>query len=227
VDVILIGGLWLDASIWTPVVEELELRGWRGLPVALPGQGDGNASATLDDQLAAVLTQVEAADTPYLVGHSAAASLAWLAVDAQPDAVSGVAFLGGFPNPDGERYADLFEHVDGRMEFPGWAEFEGPDSADLDEAARDSIARDMVAVPEGVSRATVRLHDERRYSVPITVICPEFSPEEAQEAIDEGDAPELAAAAHVRLIDLASGHWPMVTQPAALAEAIIDAASAE
>ena len=225
-DVVLIGGLWLDASIWTPVLEELESRGWRARPVALPGQGDGNTSATLDDQLAAVLAQVDAADTPFVVGHSAAASLAWMAVDARPDAVSGVAFVGGFPTPDGEPYANLFEPVNGQMEFPGWAAFEGPDSADLDEATRDSIARGMVAVPEGVSRALVRLRDERRYRVPITVICPEFSPEEAQEEIDGGDAPELAAAADVRLIDLDSGHWPMVTQPAALAEAIIAAASA-
>lgn len=224
-DVILIGGLWLDASIWTSVVKELEWRGWPALPVALPGQGDGDASATLDDQLEAVLAAVDAADAPFLVGHSAAASLAWLAVDARPGVVSGVAFLGGFPNPDGERYADLFEPVDGRMEFPGWAAFEGPDSADLDETTRDTIARGMVAVPAAVSQAPVNLHDERRYSVPITVICPEFSPEEAQAAIDGGEAPELAAAADVRLIDLASGHWPMVTQPAALAEAIIAAAS--
>lgn len=75
-DVVLIGGLWLDASVWTPVVEELGTREWRALPVALPGQGDGNTSATLDDQLRAVLEQVDAADNPLVVGHSAAASLA-------------------------------------------------------------------------------------------------------------------------------------------------------
>lgn len=148
-----------------------------------------------------------------------------MAIDARPDAVSGVAFVGGFPQSDGEPYADFYEPVNGQMEFPGWAAFEGPDSADLDEPTRDSIASGMVPVPEGVSRAPVRLRDERRYRVPVTVICPEFSPEDAQEEIDGGNAPELAAVVNVRIIDLDSGHWPMVTQPAALAEAIIAAAS--
>ena len=48
--------------------------------IALPGQGDGNAAATLDDQVAAVLASVDACTGPPLVvGHSAAASLAWVA----------------------------------------------------------------------------------------------------------------------------------------------------
>jgi hypothetical protein len=54
------------------------------VPVTLPGQGDGNASATPADQLAAVVAAVDAAaGTPMVVGHSAACSLAWLAADAR------------------------------------------------------------------------------------------------------------------------------------------------
>ena len=47
-DIVLIGGLWLDgSSAWEKVIAELEVLGHRGVPVVLPGQGDGNASATL------------------------------------------------------------------------------------------------------------------------------------------------------------------------------------
>lgn len=43
------------------------------LPITLPGQGGGSASATLDDQVAAVLAAVDAAPgKSMIVGHSAA-----------------------------------------------------------------------------------------------------------------------------------------------------------
>ena len=47
VDILLIGGLWLDPSAWDEVAAALEELGHRPLPVALPGQGDGQTSATL------------------------------------------------------------------------------------------------------------------------------------------------------------------------------------
>ena len=84
-DILLIAGLWLDGSVWDNVAAQLEARGHRAVPVTLPGQGDGNTSATLADQSAAVVAAVDAAaGRPMVVGHSAACSLAWLAADARP-----------------------------------------------------------------------------------------------------------------------------------------------
>ena len=40
-DIVLIAGLWLDGSAWDDVVPELEQLGHRGIPLTLPGQGDG------------------------------------------------------------------------------------------------------------------------------------------------------------------------------------------
>src|SRR5262245_44517791 len=132
-DILLIAGLWLDGSAWDQVVPALEAQGHRAEALTLPGQGDGATSATLDDQMAAVLAAVDAADRPMVVGHSAASTLAWLAADARPETVAKVAMIGGFPNADGTPYADFFEATDGVMPFPGWGPFEGPDAADLDE----------------------------------------------------------------------------------------------
>jgi pimeloyl-ACP methyl ester carboxylesterase len=225
-DILLIGGLWLDGSAWDDVVPELESLGHRPVPITLPGQGDGSTSATLDDQVAAVLAAVDAASgRPLVVGHSAACTLAWLAADARPERVAGVVLVGGFTWDDGKLYADLFEITDGVMPFPGWGPFEGPDSADLSEAARNAMASAAVPVPEGVARGVVRLADERRFDVPVTVVCPEFTPAQAQEWIDAGDVPELARAKHVDLVDLDSGHWPMFTRPAELARLLADAAA--
>jgi pimeloyl-ACP methyl ester carboxylesterase len=224
-EILLIAGLWLDGSVWNDVAAELERLGHHPVPLTLPGQGDGSASATLDDQVAAVLAAVDAAPgTPMVVGHSAACTLAWLAADARPEKVAKVVLIGGFPSADGEHYADFFEVTDGVMPFPGWEPFEGADSADLDEEARRAFESAAIAVPEGVVKGVVRLNDERRFDVPVVLVCPEFSPEQAREWIDAGELPELTKAKKLDLVDIDSGHWPMITRPAELARLLAAAA---
>jgi hypothetical protein len=63
----------------------------------------------------------------------------------------------------------------------------------------------------------MRLADERRYDVPVAVICPEFTPAQARKWIDEGSVPELASCRNVSFLDIDSGHWPMISAPADLA----------
>ena len=220
-DILLIAGLWLDGSAWDGVAAELRSHGHRPVPVTLPV----HVSATLDDQVAAVLAAVdEASAKPVVVGHSAAATLAWLAADARPGKIAKVVFIGGFPAADGRPYADFFELRDGVMPFPGWEPFEGPDSADLDEEARRAFAAAAIPAPGGVATGIVRLTDERRFDVPVAVVCPEFTPAQAKEWIDAGDLPELARVKHVDLVDLDSGHWPTHTKPTELARLLAAAA---
>ncbi|KAA0940433.1 alpha/beta fold hydrolase [Streptomyces apricus] len=224
-DILLIGGLWLNASVWDRVASALEPLGHRAVPLTLPGQGDGSVSATLDDQLATVLAAVDAASgKPMVVGHSAACTLAWLAADRRPERLAKVALIGGVPTVDGQPYADFFAVRDGVVPFPGWGPFEGPDAADLDDAARREVAAAAVPVPEGVAKATVRLTDERRFGVPTVLVCPEFTPAQAREWIDAGDVPELAQAKHVDFADIDSGHWPMISRPVELARILAEAA---
>lgn len=222
-DIVLIGGLWLQSAEWDAVVAELDRLGHRAVAVALPGQDFGNSTATLDDQVAAVLAAVDGcAAPPLVVGHSAAASLAWLAADARP--VAGVALIGGFPVADGEAYADFLPIVDGVMPFPGWEQFEGPDAADLDPATRQALAARMVPVPEAVARGVVRLTNAAGYDVPVTLVCPEFSPDDARDWLKAGELPELAKLTRLDLVDLDSGHWPQVTRPVELAGLLAAAA---
>lgn len=224
-NVVLAAGLWLDGTAWDQVVPELEALGHRAVPVLLPGQGDGNDAATLADQVAAVVAAVDRAAPAVVVGHSAACTLAWMAADARVESVARVVMIGGFPAADGATYADFFDLVDGAMPFPGWEAFEGPDSADLDDELRARMAAAAVPVPAGVSHATVRLTDARRYAVPVTVVCPEFGPDDARAWVASGDVPELAAARHVDYVDIDSGHWPMFTAPRELARIIAASAT--
>lgn len=210
-DILLIGGLWLDESAWNDVVAELGALGHRAVTIG--------PAATLDDQVANVVAAVAAADgKPLVVGHSAACTVAWLAADRRPENVAKVALIGGFPSSDGKLFADFFEIKDEVMPFPGWEPFEEDGSAaDLDEAARRAFEANAVPVPEAVAHAVVRLHDDRRYGVPVAVVCPEFSVAQAQKWLDDGLVPELAKAKHVEFVDIDSAHWPMLTRPAELA----------
>lgn len=225
-DIILIAGLWLDGSTaWTSVTKELEQRGHRGVPITLPGQGDGSTTATLDDQVAAVVAAIDAADGKVLVvGHSAACTLAWLAADARPEKVARAALIGGFPSDVGDPYAAFFDIEVGVMPFPGWEPFEGPDTIDLDADTRQRIADAAIPVPEAVALGIVHPTDDRRYDVPVVMICPEFSQAEAKEWVAAGDLPELAKAKHLDYVDIDSGHWPMFTKPAELADILAAAA---
>ena len=224
-DIVLIAGLWLDGSAWDDVLPELEALGHRGIPVTLPGQGDGTTSATYDDQAAAVLAAVDAAEgQPFVVGHSAACTLAWVAADQRPDGVTGVALIGGFPTTEGGAYADFFEPTGDGVPFPGWEPFAGPDSDDMSPELKAEVAAGSHPVPVGVTKGIVHWTSQARHDVPLTLICPEFSPADAQEWIDGGDVPELADATRLELVDIESGHWPMFTQPKALAALIDEAA---
>jgi pimeloyl-ACP methyl ester carboxylesterase len=226
-DILLIAGLWLDGSAWDEVVPVLRALGHRPAPIWLPGQGAQPTTATLDDQLAAVVAAIDVAGGKVMVaGHSAACTLAWMAADARPDKVARVAMIGGFSAGDGETYADFFELTDGVMPFPGWEPFEGPDSADLDAELRHRIADAAIGVPGTVTKGIVGLRDERRLAVPVTLICPEFSPAQAKEWITGGQLPELGKAQHIDYVDIDSGHWPMFTRPAELARLLSEAASA-
>jgi pimeloyl-ACP methyl ester carboxylesterase len=226
-DFILIAGLWLDGSAWDAVVQHLQALGHQAVPLWLPGQGAPPATATLADQHAAVLTAVDAAGgSVVVVGHSAAGTLAWMAADARPDKVARVVMIGGFSSSDGAAYADMFDLADGVMPFPGWEPFDGPDSVDLDEQLRRRIAAAAIPVPEAVATGVVHLRDERRFDVPVTLICPEFSAAEARQWLEEGQVPELSKARHIDYVDIESGHWPMFTRPAELARLLAKAAHA-
>jgi len=91
-DIILVPGLWLDASSWDDVVPALESAGYNPVPVTLPGVGepaDRSSTIGIDEWVAAVVERIDDASGPVvLVGHSGGGNVVWGAADARPDQVA-------------------------------------------------------------------------------------------------------------------------------------------
>lgn len=229
--IILVPGLWLDGSSWRDVVPTLGEAGHRTHALTLPGMDAVSADrsrVTLRDHVDAVVAAIDAvepADGPVvLVGHSAGSGVAHAALDARPDRVARAIYVGGFPTGDGEAIADGFPAENGDVPLPDWSAFEDEDLADLDDAARATFRERAVPSPEHVTRDPQQLSDERRYDVPVTVVCPEFSSDMLRGWVEQGLGPvrELSRVRDVGYVDLPAGHWPQFTRPVDLARTIIE-----
>ncbi len=227
-DIVLVPGLWLNASTWDQVTPTLEAAGHRTHALTLPGMESKDADRTgitLDDHVAAVVAAIDAADAPVLlVGHSAGCGIAHLALDARVERVAHVVHVGGFPPSDGEALLGGLEAVDGEVAMPDWVEMgEDANVIGFSEAELADFYAAAIPVPEGVTSGVVRLEDARRYAVPVTMVCPEYTADDLREWVAAGHVPELAAISDATFVDVPTGHWPQLTRPEDLAKAILGA----
>ena len=226
-DIILIPGLWLDASSWDLVAPQLEKAGHDVSALTLPGMDSKEAdrsAITRQDYVDAVVAAIDQARHPVvLVGHSMGADWAHAGVDARPDRVARAIYIGGFPSGDGD--SGSFPAHNGEIALLEWSDFDEADLRDLDEAALADFRERAIPSPERSVSDPQRLSDERRYEVPVTMICPEFSVEmlKGWMAQDMEPVRELARIRDVTYVDLPTGHWPQFTKPDELAQVILDA----
>jgi pimeloyl-ACP methyl ester carboxylesterase len=228
--IVLIPGLWLDGSSWEKVAMVLERAGHRTHALTLPGMDTSSADRseiTLRDHVDAVVEVIDAVDPAdgkvVLVGHSAGGAIAHAAVDARPDRVARVVYVGGFPTGDGDAVASGYPAEHGEVPLPDWADFEDEELVDLDDEARAEFRERAVPSPVHVTRDPQQLSDERRYDVPVTVIATEFSTAMLREWIKKDLAPvrEFTRIHHVEHVDLPTGHWPQITRPDELGRVIL------
>jgi len=228
-DIILIPGFWLDASSWSDIAPTLEKAGHRAHPLTLPGMESREADRSnigLRDHIDAVIAAVDAIEAPVvLVGHSGGGAVAQAAADARPDQIARVVYVDSAPLGAGGVINDELPVVDGEIPLPDWNVFEDEDLVDLDDDLREAFRARAIPTPKAVAFDKQVLSDDRRYDVPITLICCEFASAQVKAWIEQ-DVPfvkELATVKDVAYIDLPTGHWPQFTKPAELAEAILTA----
>lgn len=231
--IVLIPGLWLDGSSWDRVIPVLRRAGHTAHPLTLPGleSRDADRSAvTLQDNVDAVVAAIDAVPEEdgkvLVVGHSLGSALAYAAADARPDRVARTVYVGGFPATDGEPLG-AFDAENGEIPLPGWDELGEDDLRDLDDAARADFRARAIPSPERFATDPIRLTSERRYDVPVTVICPEFTAADLREWIDAGEpaVQEFTKLRDVEYVDLPTGHWPQFSRPDDLGRAINEAAA--
>jgi pimeloyl-ACP methyl ester carboxylesterase len=198
-------------------------------PLTLPGLESPDADRSgiaLRDHVDAVIAVVDSLPPGVvLVGHSGGGAIAHAVVDARPDAVARVVYVDSGPLGDGGVINDELPVVDGEIPLPDWGVFEDEDLIDLTDELRERFRAIAIPEPARVASDAQVLSDPRRYDVPVTVICCEFSSELLQSWLDGGSpyVAELAAVTDRTLVDLPTGHWPQLTRPGELAELILAA----
>lgn len=222
-DIILIPGLWLDASSWEDVIPALEGAGHRVHPLTLPGL-DAPASESADigiaDWVDAAVAAVDALPGEVVVvGHSGGGNVAWGVADARPERVSRVVLVDTVPPPPGNGISE-FEIVDGVVPFPGWDYFPDEDVHDLDEATRARTAPLTHSVPARVPTDGITLSNAGRFRVPVTLLMGGLDQADFEGMIDQWGpyAEEYRAIADAEVVRIGSAHWPQFSVPQRLGE---------
>lgn len=229
-DIILVPGLWLDASSWEDVIPALESAGHTTHPLTLPGVGASASDSSdigIQDWVDAVVTEIDAAGGPVvLVGHSGGGNVVWAAAEARADSVRRVVFVDTVPPPGGHGISE-FEIVDGVVPFPGWDSFDAPDVEDLAPGVREKWAARARSVPARVPTDPLVLEGTHRHRVPVTLLMGGMDDAEFRAAVSEWGhfGEEFEAIDHSEVVRLGTGHWPQFSQPDRLASAILEAVS--
>ncbi|TFV84438.1 alpha/beta hydrolase [Microbacterium sp. dk485] len=219
-DVILVPGLWLDASSWADVSELLAAAGHRPSALTLQGLHSRTANRNgiwLADHVAAIVAAIDQCEGKVVVvGHAEACGLVHAAVSQRPDGVACAIHVGGFPSADGARVLSGFT-VDARGVTTHTAGLSAVDPG------LGGLHRRMSENASHVLDAVQRLTDDRRFAVPATVVATEFTTDDVRRWVAAGIDPvrELARISDLTLVDLPSGRWPQIERPRDLAEVLL------
>jgi pimeloyl-ACP methyl ester carboxylesterase len=234
---VLIPGYWLGAWAWRPVTDALRARGHEVHALSLTGMAERVHLATPRTDLEAHVTDVlnllhyEDLTEVVLVGHSYAGSALITAVaDRAPERIARLVFVDTGPLPDGMSMADFGppeEHAanaarvaaegDGwRLPPPPWEQLASAVPG-LDQEVLTALRERSVPQPWATVTTAVSLSGQWEKLPRLCVAC-EFTEEQAR-----GWATEVPLFAHMAgdrwtYAELPTWHWPMFTEPAALAE---------
>ncbi|MFF6815341.1 alpha/beta hydrolase [Streptomyces sp. NPDC012403] len=252
---IMVAGVFTGAHVWQETAERLAAAGSVVHAVPLTGldadRPAGPASVDLETHIADVIAAIDAVDAAsgqeiVLVGHGYGIHPVLGAADRRPSRVARVVFLdSGMPQngapaltavPDRALRARLAERAQrgeraggltppSRDEWPRWGSVTG-----LSAAALDRLTVLAAPQPLGTLLQPLRLTGAVA-AVPTTgVLCTHNGAgiDLVQRLVDFGD-PALAALTgpQVTFFELPTGHWPMLSCPAELADVLLRAAAGE
>ncbi|MFH9656831.1 alpha/beta fold hydrolase [Streptomyces sp. NPDC017248] len=252
---IMVAGVFTGAHVWQETAARLVAAGSEVHAVPLSGVGAGRPATAdgvdLETHIADVVSVIDAVDPAsgpeiVLVGHDYGIHPVLGAADRRPQRVARVVYLDcGMPRdgvpalaavPDQALRARLAEGAEsgvteGELAPPGRDEWQRWGStAGVGEAALDRLTALAAPQPLGTLLQPLRLTGGAA-AVPTTgVLCTGngVSVDLVQRLVDFGD-PALAALTgpRVTFFELPTGHWPMLSCPAELADVLLRAAAGE
>lgn len=230
--VVLVPGFWLGAWAWDDVLPHLRERGVDAVAITLPGlepDHPDRGSVTLEDHVNVIEGALAAAPQGarvVLVAHSGAAIPATVALDRHVDEVAHVVWVDTAPVVDGFAMNAAVEGDEYPLSAQWDDELEGGSMAGLSEEQLAAFQERAVPQPTGSMRDATHLTDERRLDTPMTLVATAFPSSEYRSGAEQGVGflAGLTEFRNLAMVDLPTGHWPMWSEPAKLADIIAGAA---
>lgn len=227
---VLVPGAWLGSWVWERVVPLLEEAGHSAHPVTLSGLAERAEEVTgrvdldthADDIAAAVEAVAGDGSEVVVVSHSCSGIPVLQAVDRLGDRVARVVHIDSAVTEDGHAFLDestpwgrrRIEAIDaeGGVWAPELEQLEGQGFSDAD---RDLLSRRCTPHPGAALTQPLHLAHSLGAVPTAYVHCLQDSPE-----LDD-DIADLARRHGWKVVDLDSGHWPMLTTPRMLADTLL------
>lgn len=224
---ILVPGMWIGAWAWRDVTRGLRAAGHEVYPLTLTGLADrahlAGPDVDLDTHIEDVVRLVEAEDLRdvILVGHSYGGMPVSVAALRLGGRVAKVVYVDSGPLPEGADQLSFSE------EDPSVYTGDAVPPRDWDPAADPMLLAgldaDALALLAARSTphpiASVRQPLPRRATaadVPTALVACTFTAQQAESMRAEGH-PLFAGLAGAQIVGLPTGHWPMLSEPKALA----------
>jgi pimeloyl-ACP methyl ester carboxylesterase len=232
---LLVPGLWIGAWAWRDVTAVLRSAGHEVHPLTLTGVADRShllsPGVDLDTHVDDIVRLAEAEDLHdvVLVGHSYGGLPVSAAALRIKDRIRTVVYVDSGPLPEGAAQIDMLTEeeaagVSGDALPPrAWDPAADPVLlAGLDEAALTLLRTRSTPHPPASVRQPLGARATSA-DLPTTLIACAFAVEQVREMMAAGH-PFFAGLAEARILPLATGHWPMLSDPQGLAAALVEAA---
>jgi pimeloyl-ACP methyl ester carboxylesterase len=244
---VLVPGFWLGGWAWRDVAASLRAAGHTVYTPSLTGFGERvhliSPAVNLETHITDIvnLLQFEELHDVILLAHSGAMQAVTGAADRIPERLARLIYLDTGPLPNGMPQADfgppeqrarderiIAEQGDGwRLPFPDWETLSQQASlTGIDEAARKRIRALAVPMPWSLATDTLQLINPALALLPKLAILNSFTEADLRQMIASGiPAFTMMAGPEWRYVELPTSHWAMFSEPAKLADILLDAAA--
>lgn len=227
---ILVPGMWIGAWAWHAVTRSLRDAGHEVYPLTLTGVADRShllgPGVDLDTHVEDIVRLAETADLRdiILVGHSYGGMPVSVAALRLRDRIRQVVYVDSGPLPEGTSQASMSGADGPAVEGDGVAPRSWDQAADpvllagLDEAALDLLPTRATPHPRASVEQPLGAHATSA-DLPTMLIACTFPLEQIGAMMAAGH-PFFAGLTEARIIALPTGHWPMLSESKALADAL-------